>query len=84
MSLVQFMDRTELNTRELKHESLIGFDDRNEPTFRKFPNCEHCNSGNYSIAIPNSDPIIEVKMLKFPNCEHCNTDNAVILIEEII
>lgn len=84
MSLVQFMDRTELNTRELKHESCKGFNDQNEPTFRKFPNCEHCNSGNYSIEIPNKNPIIEVKMLKFPSCEHCNTDNAVILIEEII
>jgi hypothetical protein len=84
MSLVQYMDRTELNTRELKHESCMGFDDRNEPTFRKFPNCEHCNSGNYSIEIPNNKPIIEIKMLKFPSCEHCNTDHAVILIEEII
>tara|TARA_B110000263_G_C15122020_1_gene424792 strand:- start:239 stop:526 length:288 start_codon:yes stop_codon:yes gene_type:complete len=95
MSLVQYMDKSELKTRELKHESCMGFDDRNESTFRKFPNCEHeiiknkngnfvGNVGNYCIEIPNTDPIIEVKMVNFPNCINCNTDHAVIIIEKII
>ena len=93
MSLVQYMDKSELKTRELKHESCMGFDDRNESTFRKFPNCEHeiiknkngelvGNVGNYCIAIPNTDPIIESKMILFPNCNSCNTTNFT-LIQEV-
>tara|TARA_Y100000385_G_C12739707_1_gene486255 strand:- start:320 stop:550 length:231 start_codon:yes stop_codon:yes gene_type:complete len=76
MSLVKFMDRTEL-TRDQKIESLNGFDDRNEDSW-------HTNEDGSLTLIKNNNPIIQTRMLKFPNCEHCNTDNAVILIEEII
>ena len=78
------MDRADPNTRELLNESCIGFNDQNEPTFKKFPDCSCCNTGNYTIVIQNNKPIIEAKMLNFPNCKHCNTDNATIIIEEIL
>jgi len=93
--IVQYMDKSELKTRELKYLSLVGYDDRNEPRTKRFPNCEHDiiknkngnfvgNVGNYTIEIPNTDPVIDVKMVNFPNCTNCNTDHAVIIIEKII
>jgi len=90
-SLVKHMDSSELTTRELKLESMIGYNQENDDDWIIFPKPNNfykclgnCNPQNHVIIIPNHKPIIQISMHKFPNCKKCNTDNAVIVIRKEI
>ena len=83
-SLVQFMDSSELKTRDLKLESMQGYNSANEDDFQVFPNCLNCNPTLRIIWIKNKKPIVKTLMIEFPLCEKCNPNNKCISWEKEI
>ena len=77
-SLVKFMDSSELKTRDLKMESMQGFNSINEDSFEVFPNCQKCNPDLRVVIIPNNKPVIKSFIIEFPLCEKCNPNNKCI------